>query len=57
MLKMWLQAIFLLSILNLVASTKFRGLSGVPETRKNIPNIRGGVIHLGDLYDGRKDLV
>ena len=56
MLKMWLQAIFLSSIL-LVASTKFRGLSGVPETRKNIPNIGGGVVHLGDLYDGRKDMV
>ena len=53
MLKMWLQAIFLCPILNLVAS----GLSGVPETRKNIPNIGGAVVHLGDLYDGRKDQV
>ena len=57
MWKMWLQAIFLSSILNLVASTELKGLSGVPETRKNIPNIGGGVVHLGDLYDGRKDMV
>ena len=54
MLKMWLQAIFLSSILNLVVSEE---LKGVPETRKDIPNIGGGVVHLGDLYDGRKDMV
>ena len=34
-----------------------KGISGVPETRKNIPNIGGSVVRLGDLYDGRKDLV
>ena len=44
-------------LLKSAMALSLQGLSGVPETRKNIPNIGGSVVRLGDLYDGRKDMV
>ena len=44
-------------LLKSAIALSLQGLSGVPETRKNIPNIGGSVVRLGDLYDGRKDMV